>query len=84
MYYVYVLRSRKSGKLYKGSTHDLKHRVQEHNRGSVLSTKADIPWDMVYYEAFANKTDALREEKFLKMGKGKERIKYLLKYTLSK
>lgn len=34
---------------------------------------------LVYYEAFLSKSDALREEKFLKSGKGKERVKYLFK-----
>jgi predicted GIY-YIG superfamily endonuclease len=41
-----------------------------------------MPWLLVYQEAFANKTDARREELFLKSGKGKERIKYLLQETL--
>jgi len=37
----------------------------------------------VYYEAFNNKTDARREELFLKTGKGKERVQYLLSTTLT-
>lgn len=84
MHYVYVIYSRKGRKLYKGSTKDLKRRFAEHNRGEVLSTKAWIPWELLYYEVFANKTDALREELFLKSGKGKERLKYLLEDTLKK
>lgn len=82
MHYVYILQSSKNKKLYKGSTSSLKLRIDRHNRGDVLSTKSGRPWQLVYYEAFANKSDALREEKFLKSGKGKERIKYLLEYTL--
>ncbi len=78
MYYVYVLKSAKTGKLYKGSTADLKLRLAKHNTGGVSSTKAFVPWKLIYYEAFINKTDALREEKFLKSGKGRDRIKYLL------
>jgi hypothetical protein len=38
----------------------------------------------IYYEAFSNKEDASREEMFLKSGKGRERIKWLLKSTLEK
>ena len=41
-------------------------------------TRSNGPWKLVYYEAFLNKEDARREELFLKSGKGKERIKYLL------
>ena len=82
MYYVYILRSKKTRKLYKGSSNDLRRRVDEHNRKKVFSTRAYVPWRLIYYEAFANKNDALREELFLKSGKGRERIQYLLKHTL--
>ncbi|MBI4160761.1 MAG: GIY-YIG nuclease family protein [Candidatus Yanofskybacteria bacterium] len=83
MYYVYILRSDKSDKLYKGCTTDLKRRVIEHNGGKVLSTKYGRPWKLIFYEAFLNKTDAMREELFFKTGKGRERLKYLFKKTLS-
>ncbi|MEK7195294.1 MAG: GIY-YIG nuclease family protein [Patescibacteria group bacterium] len=83
-YYVYILRSEKSGKLYKGRTADLRNRLLEHNRGENKSTKNGKPWRLIYYEAFASKTDALREERFLKSGKGRERISYLLKSQLDK
>ncbi len=66
------------GKLYKGSTSDLRRRIKEHNSGNCTFTKTGKPWKLVYYEAFASKKDAIIEEKFLKSGKGKERIKYLL------
>ncbi len=82
MYYVYILYSESLSKLYKGSTSDLKNRLAQHNKGQVSSTKSGVPWNLVYYAAFLNKTDALREELFLKTGKGKERIKYLLENTL--
>lgn len=82
MYYVYVLYSQKLHRLYKGSTKDLRLRFAQHNGGKVLSTKKGKPWTLIYYEAFTNKTDALREELFLKTGKGRERIKYLFVNTL--
>lgn len=82
MYYVYILKSERSGKLYKGVTEDLKRRLKEHNAGNVTFTKALRPWQLIYYEAFQEKTDATREEKFLKSGKGRERIKWLLKSVL--
>jgi len=49
----------------------------EHNSGNSEFTKNNRPWELVYYEAFVNEKDARREEKFLKSGKGRERIKYL-------
>ncbi len=77
MYYVYVLKSQKTGKLYKGSTASIPERLAQHNAGQVAYTKPGRPWIVIYYEAFQKKTDALREEKFLKSGKGRDRIKYL-------
>lgn len=79
MYYVYIIKSEKIGKLYVGSTEDLRKRALEHNMGKVVSTKTSYPWKMIYYEAFMSKNDARREELFLKTGKGRERIKWLLK-----
>lgn len=83
MYYVYVIKSEKTGKLYKGSTADLKSRLKGHNTGKTSSTRNDRPWKLVYYEAFLDKKSALIEEKFLKSGKGKERLKYILEGCLS-
>jgi len=33
MFYVYILKSEKDGKLYIGYTNDLKRRLEEHNSG---------------------------------------------------
>jgi len=82
MYYVYVLQSNKSLKLYKGCSSNLKKRLDKHNAGGVKSTKGGVPWKLIYYQGFLSKSDALREEKFLKSGKGRDRIKLLLKNTL--
>ncbi|HAM95534.1 hypothetical protein A2W39_00155 [Candidatus Azambacteria bacterium RIFCSPHIGHO2_01_46_10] len=78
MYYVYILKSDKNHKLYKGFTNDLKRRIKEHNSGNSNFTRNNGPWKLIYYEAFFSEINARREEKFLKSGKGKERIKYLL------
>lgn len=77
MYYVYVLQGI-NNKLYKGSTEDLKKRFSDHNSGKVKSTKNARPWKLIYYEAFTDKKLARKEEIFLKTGKGRERIKFLL------
>jgi putative endonuclease len=82
MYYVYIIRSLKTGELYKGSTEDLKDRFKNHNTSKVLATKHGVPWKLIYYEAFLSKKDARREELFLKTGKGRERIKWLLTENL--
>lgn len=78
MYYVYILHSTKLNKYYVGSTADLRVRLKEHNSGRVPFTARGLPWRLVFYEAFVQKADATREERFLKTGKGRERRKYLL------
>ena len=81
MYYVYVLRSSLSGKLYKGSTGNLKERLRLHNLGLVKSTKSDRPWNLIYYEGHRNKTLALRSEVFYKSSQGRRQIKKKLGLT---
>jgi len=83
MYYVYILRSEKSHKLYRGLTSDLRKRLERHNQGKVKSTKNDRPWKLIYYEAFISKKNARREELFLKTGQGRKRIKYLFSNEIS-
>lgn len=82
MYYVYVLYSQKLKKRYIGLTEDLKRRFKEHNSGVSNFTNRGKPWDLLYYEAFGNKIDASEEEKFLKSGKGRERLHFLLENTM--
>ena len=60
-------------------TEDLKERLSQHNGKFVPFTSRGTPWILVHYQAFIEKEDAIREEKFLKTGKGRERRKYLLK-----
>lgn len=67
MCYVYILRSRKDGQLYIGSTRDLRRRLREHNSGIVPSTKHRGPFDLVYYEAYRSETDARHRESNVKL-----------------
>jgi putative endonuclease len=73
MHYVYIIYSKSLNGIYKGTTSDLKQRINEHNSGKAKSTKSGKLWTLVYCEAFINKSDALIEEVFLRSGKGKER-----------
>ncbi len=68
MHYVYVIKSlaNKQGFVYIGQTNDLKRRFAEHNAGQEISTKAYTPFRLVYYEAYAEKKDALARERALK------------------
>jgi putative endonuclease len=77
-YYVYVLESRKND-LYIGFTGDLRKRIKEHNLGLNFSTKRDKPWSLIHYEAYINKKDVIRREKYLKTSQGSRLLKRMLK-----
>jgi len=78
MYYVYVIESESTGRLYKGMTTDVEQRLREHNHGQVDATKPYMPYSLIYFEGFVNKSDALRQEKYLKSGSGRELLKQKL------
>jgi len=67
MYYVYILKSKKDGELYIGSTKDLKKRFLLHNLGKVFSTKHRRPFELIYYEAYKSEKDARDREHNLKL-----------------
>ena len=83
-YYVYVLRSSVSGRLYKGVTDDVTRRLREHNDGRSASTKHWRPWEIVYVETCASRTEAVRRERYLKTGKGREELQNILDRALVK
>jgi putative endonuclease len=82
-YYVYVLRSKLDGKFYTGFTCDLERRLNEHNSGKVYSTKARLPFEIVYYEVCYCIDDAIHREKYLKTTYGKRYIKNRIKNYLN-
>lgn len=84
MFYVYVLKSKKDGKLYIGFTEDLKKRFKEHNQGLVESTKPRRPLNLIFYEVFESKQDAVYREKFLKTGWGRIHLRKALKFTFKR
>lgn len=78
MYYVYVLKSQKDAKLYTGCTNDLRARLKKHNTGQIFSTKNRRPLEIIFYEAFLNKSDAFAREQWLKTGWGRNHLAKIL------
>jgi putative endonuclease len=79
MFYTYLLQSQVTATLYIGTTNDLKRRIKEHNSGESAYTKKYMPWEVIYYEAYTNKQDASRREKYFKTTQGHLAIKRMLK-----
>ncbi|MBI4056970.1 MAG: GIY-YIG nuclease family protein [Elusimicrobia bacterium] len=79
MYFVYLLKSSRTGDLYVGYTYNLRQRLQEHQNGESQWTKTRTPFALIYYEAYQNAQDARKREQQLKrqgkaLGQLKRRI----------
>jgi len=84
MHYVYIIRSKKNGKLYLGCTSDLRKRLKEHNASKSAYIKHNGPWEVRYYEAFYSKEDAFGREQRLKNNmRGLQELKKRTKKSLS-
>ena len=77
-YFTYILRSEVKYRYYIGSTDNLERRLRLHNEGNTISTKAFMPLQIVYYETFKTKTEALKREIELKKMKSKKYIEWLI------
>jgi len=83
MYYVYVLKSKRDGRLHVGHTGNLQRSINLHNGGRVLATRERIPFEIVYYEACTDKRDALKREQYLRGTYGQRYIQNRLSNYLS-
>ena len=79
MFYVYILQSLTDKKLYTGYTSNLQNRIEEHNNGKTISTRYRRPFKLIFYEAYLNKMDAMRRERYFKTTKGKVTLRQMLK-----
>ena len=83
MYYVYILEHGIDSSWYIGFTGNLRKRVSDHQNGKGGRTTRIKPnWNLIYYESYLNKSDALGREIFLKSGSGRKYLKKQLKNYL--
>lgn len=81
MFWVYILLSKRDGRLYVGCTSDLQSRIQRHNSGYVQATKYRKPLVLIHSEEFSDKVAAFNRERFLKSLWGaREKKKILLQF----
>lgn len=67
-YFVYVIKSLKTGIFYKGQTNNLERRLWEHNADKYG------PHELVFVQVCDSRSGAMKLEKFFKTGKGREII----------
>ena len=70
MYFVYILKSIKTGKYYTGVTKNLGRRIKEHNTHNSDFTSWSGPYKLNWYCVFNDKTKAYDFEKYLKSSSG--------------
>ncbi|MCI6859121.1 MAG: GIY-YIG nuclease family protein [Eubacterium sp.] len=74
MNYTYMVRC-SDGTLYTGWTNDLAKRLHAHNCGSGAKyTKSRRPVELVYYEEFQTKKEAMQREYAIKQLSKKEKL----------
>ena len=70
-FFVYLLKS-DEGYHYIGQTPDLNRRLIEHNSHLAHSTKHGHNWQIIYTEEYNTRSEAMKREKWLKSGIGRE------------
>lgn len=79
MNYTYILRCRDKS-LYTGWTNDIEKRLREHNEGrGAKYTRGRTPVELVYYEAFDTKEEAMKREYAIKHMSRSQKEKLILK-----
>ena len=77
-YFTYILYSDTSEKYYIGSSEDVIRRLERHNAGATPSTKSGRPWKIVWTQQHDCKTDALKQENYIKRMKSRAYIMRLI------
>ena len=81
MWYIYIIYSEKLDRYYVGYTDNLSWRLERHNLGWGRFTKGGIPWELIYFEKYQTKQEALKREREIKSKKSR---KYIENIILSK
>lgn len=75
--YVYILKC-KDNSFYTGWTSDLSKRIQRHNLGlGAKYTRSRRPVELIYFETFENKSEALKREYQIKQLSRKQKEKLI-------
>lgn len=78
-FYVYVLYNKLKDYIYICYSTNLKERLQDHEKGFSKTTKRHLPIELIHHEAYKNKKDAKRRERYLKTNRGKTTLMTMLK-----
>lgn len=84
MNYTYIVKC-SDGTFYTGWTNNLEKRIRDHNVGKGAKyTKSRRPVELVYYETFSQKEDAMRREYAIKQLNRAGKRKLIRNFDLTK
>lgn len=79
MNYVYILKC-SDNTLYTGYTNDLTNRLKAHNNGNGAKyTRGRLPVELVYFEQYETKSEAMKREYFIKQLTREEKMNLIKK-----
>ena len=78
MFYTYVIQSKTDGSFYKGHCQNIEERLKQHNNGLTFSIKNKLPFELVYFEIFETRLEAIKREKYFKSAAGRRFLKDIL------
>ena len=77
MYYIYIIKSLSSERYYIGQTNNLEIRLKRHNDNNVTATKNRGPWEIVHFEEYQTRSEAMQRERYFKSLKSRKSIEKL-------
>ncbi len=78
MYKVYILKTDSKERYYIGHSEDVEKRLSEHNSAKTKSTKAYVPWKIIYTEEYQTKSEVYKREIEIKSYKSGIKFKNLI------
>jgi putative endonuclease len=75
MFYAYVIKSVNEDYFYKGHCENLDLRIKQHNLGMTKSIVPFLPFELVYFEEFETRDEAIKREKYFKTAAGRKYLK---------
>ena len=79
MNYIYILKC-VDNTLYTGYTNNLEKRIKVHNSGKGAKyTKCRLPVELVYFEQYETKSEAMKREYAIKQLTKKEKLQLIIK-----
>jgi len=83
-HFLYILYCQSIDRYYIGSSANVDERLIRHNAGATPSSKPGRPWNIVYTEECASKSESIKRENYLRKMKSRVYVEDLIRQALGK